>query len=254
MMLLLDVGNTAIKWGVWRDGVITDTGHFRHRDAGDIRVLAEEAWKQLPVPKTMVVANVAGPAVAKDITSWAGTLWNITPQYIEVTSAAAGVCNAYANPRDLGVDRWAAMIAAHHDCRGVVCVVDCGSAITIDVLGPDGMHQGGMIAPGISTMRDSLVESASGIRMPQIDMAQPVTLLARSTAEAVNNGVVYMAGAMIDRVVADVAAQQDGGIEVVMTGGDADRVLPLLGWNPRLDPDLVLKGVAILAGETACDS
>ena len=195
-----------------------------------------------------------GAAVADVISSWVAGNWNTSPVYLAVSSSAAGLSNAYENPRDLGVDRWAAMIAAYHDCQDTVCVIDCGSAITIDVVRADGLHLGGMIAPGLDMMRRSLAGNAAGIRLPPDDTAQPVKLLANSTAEAVNNGTVYMAAAMIDRVIADVAARHHADVEVVITGGDAPRIMPLLGATPRFVPELVLRGVAIIAMETACDT
>jgi type III pantothenate kinase len=115
-----------------------------------------------------------------------------------------------------------------------------------------GAHRGGLIVPGIEIMKRSLLKDTSDIRFNRIADSQPIALLARGTADAVNSGAVYLASAMIDRVMSDIVAECGENIEFLITGGDAGRILPLLGRQPNHDPDLVLKGVAILARETPC--
>ncbi len=250
-MMLLDVGNSSVKWAVEEQGGLTCRGYFlrRNRDFGE---LANAAWGHLPVPDAIAVANVAGPAMQREINDWVAARWQLSPRYIRVGAAAAGVVNAYTDPGKLGVDRWAALVAARHASPGPVCIIDCGTAITIDALAASGRHLGGMIAPGLEMMRQDLSTDTSDIGSRTGAKSTDITLFAQDTAEAVNNGVSYMASAMIDRVVADIVAELGGQTEILITGGDAAHLLPLLGWQPRHDPDLVLKGIAILAAEEAC--
>lgn len=250
-MMLLDIGNSAVKWAVQEQGKLIERGHFVHRD-GDFACRARAAWGGLPEQKQAVVANVAGAGVEAVLTGWTEENWQVTPEYIHVTGHAAGVTNAYSEPADLGVDRWAAMIAAYHDYGGPVCIVDCGTAITVDVVDATGRHRGGMIAPGTATLKQSLLEDTVDIRMSPADDDQRLTLLSSGTQEAVYNGVYYMCSAMIDRVVADIVAEFGEKTVLVMTGGDAGSLLSLSGWQLQHDPDLVLRGVAILAGESVC--
>ena len=250
-MMLLDIGNSAVKWAVREQGKLIERGHFVHRD-GDFACRARAAWGELPEQKQAVVANVAGAGVEAVLTGWTEENWQVTPEYIRVTGQAAGVTNAYSKPADLGVDRWAAMIAAYHDYGGPVCIVDCGTAITIDVVDATGRHRGGMIAPGADTLKQSLLEDTVAIRMCSADADQRLTLLSSGTQEAVYNGVYYLCTAMIDRVVADIVAEFGEKTVLVMTGGDAGSLLSLSGWQLQHDPDLVLRGVAILAGESVC--
>jgi len=250
-MMLLDVGNTSVKWAVEGNGRFVCRGYFlrRNRDFGE---LANAAWGHLPVPDGVAVANVAGPALQREINDWVAAHWQLSPCYIRVDEAASGVINAYTEPDRLGVDRWAALVAARNATPGPACIIDCGTAITIDALDANGRHQGGIIAPGLDMMKRALLADTSDIGSRPGARCPGVTLLAQGTAEAVNNGVSYMAGAMIDRVVADIVAELGERTEILITGGDASRILPLLGWQPRHDPELVLKGIAILAREEAC--
>jgi type III pantothenate kinase len=249
--MLLDVGNSAVKWATERDGVLEAGGRFYYREAGFSRS-AEQAWRGLPAPAMLAVASVAGGDVECEISEWSGRVWGMMPCYIRASKQAAGVTNAYRQPEVLGADRWAAIVAARHDTEQPVCVIDCGTAITLDVVDADGVHQGGLIAPGLDMMRRSLVKETAAIGLLTAEADGVPSLLSRNTTDGVNNGVMRMAGALIDRVIEDATGNYGRSLDAVITGGDAGRLIPLLRRSPRYDRDLVLKGIAILARETVC--
>ena len=246
MMLLVDAGNTAIKWGLYKAGEIVITDRFVHRDH-EITEQLTRSWKSLQQPADICIANVAGQALGDALSAWIRQQWSLTPRFVSTTDEACGVKNAYPVAEDLGVDRWAALIAAHHHTRDAACIIDCGTAITVDVLAADGQHQGGLIIPGIELLKQVVREDTAGVR-PRTEI-QAATLYANSTAAGVHGGAVYMAVAAIDRIITDVAATQNQDLEVVITGGDAGKMLPLLARSAHHDPALVLKGLAIIAGE-----
>jgi type III pantothenate kinase len=250
-MMLLDVGNSSVKWATERDGVMGGGGRFYYRDAG-FSGSASRVWGGLPAPLVLAVACVAGAGLEREISEWAERVWDVTPCFIRVARQAAGVTNAYRKPDALGVDRWAAIVAAHHGTENPVCVIDCGTAITLDVVDAAGIHQGGLIAPGLDMMRASLVRETAAVGPLPADAGGPQSLLARNTADGVNSGVMFMAGALIDRVVGEAAASYGRNLEAVITGGDAERIRPLLHHPLRYDRDLVLKGVALLARDQLC--
>ena len=245
MMLLLDVGNTSVKWGLYEGGIIVTRGSFMHR-GNAINDLAGQSWSELQTPAGVYIANVAGKDVAKQLSGWIIKQWGITPVFIAATGQACGVTNAYTQPEQLGVDRWAALIGAHHHGNGAVCIVDCGTAITLDMLGADGVHQGGLILPGIEMLKQMLLKNTAVTNTSSTQ--EPASLFAMGTADAVNGGALYMAVAAIDRIVADMASEPGADLGVVITGGDASRVLTMLACPARHDPELVLKGLAMLAG------
>lgn len=243
MMLLLDVGNTRMKWASVQAGTLTPGGNLVHAGE-DLAAVAEAAWRSLPQPERIVVSNVAGAAFAAGLRDWTRAVWGVEPYFIVPKPKALGVTNAYIEPHRLGADRWAALVAARARVRGAACVIDCGTAITIDALSESGEHLGGLIVPGLSMMRRALTTNTSGI--PD-EGEGSVALLARSTRDAVTGGTLYAAVAVIDRVTADVAAELSRPITCVLTGGDAERVMPLLAAKCRYEPNLVLQGLKIIA-------
>lgn len=243
MILLLDVGNTRMKWATLEAGTLISGGSITHAGQ-DLAALADAAWRVLPPPDRIVVSNVAGPTFAAALREWTRASWNIEPYFVIAPPKGWGLTNAYIEPHRLGSDRWAALVAVHHLLKGPACIVDCGTAITIDVLAENGVHLGGLIVPGLSMMRCALVKNTSGI--PDEDEGA-VALLARSTRDAVTGGTLYAAVAVIDRVLADVAVELACPVACVITGGDAERVMPLLAARCRYEPDLVLRGLKIIA-------
>jgi type III pantothenate kinase len=250
-VIVFDVGNSSVKWATDDNGVLEGGGQFYYRDEGFSRS-ASRALEGLPAPRVLAVASVAGDGMEHELSEWAGRVWNTTPCYIRASNQAAGVTNAYREPGALGADRWAAIVAAHHDTENPVCVIDCGTAITLDVVDADGNHQGGLIAPGLAMMRRSLVQETAAIGPVTDGVDRLQSLFSRNTIEGVNSGVMHMAGALIDRVIGEAAAGYGRKLEAVITGGDAEILLPLLRHAPRYDQYLVLKGIAILAREMPC--
>ena len=155
----------------------------------------------------------------------------------------------YLEPWRWGVDRFVAAVGAHQLFKGVdVCVVGLGTAMTIDLIGRDGRHRGGLIIPAPALMVDTLLASTHGIRRrAQGGAAGRGGLFGRSTRAAVVQGSRYAAAATIDRAVEEARLQLGRRPLVVMTGGQAPAVRPLVRSNSVGIPDLVLRGLAVLA-------
>ena len=246
MKLLLDAGNTSVKWGLCEAGNIVASGGFMHRE-NTFNTLAGQAWSDMQVPAGVYMANVAGEQLGGQLSDWIEKQWGIIPVAVASSGQACGVTNAYTVPENLGVDRWAALIGAHHHGSGAVCIVDCGTAITLDMLDADGVHQGGLILPGVEMLKQMLLQNTAVNNVFRVQ--EPAKLFAMGTEDAVNSGALYMAVAAIDRIVTDMVAGPGTHPDVVITGGDASRILTLLVCPARHDPELVLKGLALLAGE-----
>lgn len=251
MMLLLDLGNTALKWAVLEHGEWLDRGRIEAAELAQPGVF-EQAWQRLEPPTRVLLSSVAPLPGVQQIAAWCRGTWALTPELVQAGAQAGDVINAYRQPGRLGVDRWLAMLAARARTMEAVCVVDCGSAVTVDVLDSQGVHLGGLIVPGLSMMARSL-ETSTQVRLDgEPDSEAP--LLACDTVSAVRGGALYAAVAFIDRVVADVEAELDVAMVHLITGGDAGAVLPLVRHPFVHAPDLVLEGLAVLAKEPVCES
>lgn len=250
MILLVDAGNTRIKWAGLVMGAL-QPGAALSRCGGteDIDALSA-AWGNLPRPGRMLVASVAGTEFHRLLTAWSQRTWGIEPEFVRSRPEGFGVTNAYLDPQRLGVDRWLALIAARRALAGPVCVIDCGTALTVDVMTEDGRHLGGLIVPGLGLMRRALLDNTADIRAALED-APPLRLamLAKDTRGGVMSGTLYAAVATIDRIMRDLGEGADDRPACLLTGGDSGAILPLLSteFDFHHEPDLVLQGLAIVA-------
>ena len=249
MNLLVDIGNARIKWAVQESGS-WKSGEPLIRQQRAFKDLARPAWKELETPDRVIVSSVAGEDYRKSVYTWVKRRWKVIPEFLRAEAHQCGVSNAYSVPERLGSDRWANLLGVHAHYKGPAVVIDCGTAITIDAIAGDGTHLGGLIVPGMDLMTTALTEGAAGVQIQEKDR-QEVSLLGRSTEAAVSGGVLYAAVSLIDRVSLDLKLELGNATAILLTGGDAIRILPLLSSKPDYDPDLVLKGLAVFAEETA---
>jgi type III pantothenate kinase len=162
---------------------------------------------------------------------------------------AGGVTVGYHEPWRLGVDRFVAAVGAHHLFKGVpVWAVGVGTAMTLDLIAADGRHKGGVIVPAPALMVDTLLTRTSGIRRrARGGVSQAKGLLARSTRAAIRQGARFAAAALVDRAVAEAEELIGKRPFVVVTGGESAAVRSLLKSPAAGVPDLILKGLAVLA-------
>jgi len=254
MILLLDVGNSFIKWAwldsAWpkcaRKGLPNLSGADELLHAGeDMPVALDEAWKGLEKPEKVWVANVAGAAMLEMVQAWVAEHWACPLQIAKSQSQSGKVINAYADPKQLGVDRWVGLLAVNAAYSGPSAVIDCGSAITIDAIDASGKHLGGLILPGVKMMRDSLYNNASDIAQTEVTGTPAGMLFATNTTTGVEVGSLYAVVAYIERVVTDMQKELGDKFRCVLTGGDAEEVLPLLSVSVEHNPVLVLQGLSI---------
>lgn len=248
MILLLDAGNSRFKWACAEAGRLGPMQTCEHRPESGYQSLFA-AWQGVGDIKAMFVANVLGDIFASELRAWAQKK-RVKIEFVSVQQEAYGVTNAYHEPTHLGVDRWLCLIAARELIPGNVCIADCGTAMTIDVMDAGGRHRGGLILPGLTMMRQSLIQGTAGIALDDDHVdAREVSLLARDTREAVIGGTLYAQIAALDRIVADLREVVGAQLACVITGGDAPMLLPLLSDQWRHVPELVLEGLAVITGE-----
>jgi type III pantothenate kinase len=242
MNLLIDSGNSFVKWALATDESLTIEGSCPSNAVSSLH----ETWKNYDVPARVIVSNVAGKRVATEIRNAVSALWQLDAEFIVSSKNCCGLTNSYSKLEQLGVDRWMAMVAAHQKAKDSVIVVDCGTAVTIDLVNKNGLFIGGVILPGLNTAFQSLradtdvVEDISSIK-------RDVSPVAQSTEDGVAAGVLLGLAGGIERVVREQSSLIDHTPAVFMTGGDAEKLAPYLAIAAVLQPDLVLQGLRIFS-------
>jgi type III pantothenate kinase len=253
MWLLVDIGNTRIKWARLREGTLG-----KHRAA----VIAGWTHQQYVsrvigrgwnAPEDrIVVSSVAGERVNRMLAAAARQAGAPVPELVTSQRSAAGITTDYLEPWRLGVDRFVAAIGAHHLASGQpVCVVNVGTAMTLDLVDGQGRHFGGAIVPGPGLMVNSLLTQTHGIRRRATGGRSGVTsLFAKTTRTAISQGSLYAAAAVIDRAIEEAQAKVGTRPLVLLTGGGVTAVRPLIRNTAVCLPELVLHGLAVWAQQT----
>jgi type III pantothenate kinase len=276
--LLIDAGNSRLKWGIYHQGRLKPGAVVNYQD-GNLYQQLVEAWQSLVAtnqrPDRVVLANVAGANITEALDRWrkdfqnsvamlkGGTVkdgFQLTIVPIASQADAFGVKNAYRQPEALGADRWAGLVAARHHIKGDVCIIDCGSALTIDVLAANGEHKGGIIMPGWEMMKTSLIMKTDGISEKVREKSQEkTTLLGCDTSEAIEAGSAAGCVGAIEYIVHQYQQETGTELQCILTGGAAPLLLPLLNrqdmlTNLRYEPDWVLKGLVIISDAMISDT
>ena len=238
MNLILDLGNHRCKWALAGTG-LTPGGAFVYGE--DFSRTLDHAFGKLTRPAQVAAVSVAGAARTDILAHWIRRHWNLELMCFGARAAQCGVTNTYKDPAQLGADRWAALIAARVRVSAAVCVVDCGTAVTVDALDHKGVFRGGVIFPGVALMLSSLLQGTQGI---QAAVGNPDTCLAQTTSDAVAAGVLYSLAGAIDRILDEQAAELDDNPQTLLTGGNAEVLSSLMRHTTTLVPELVLEGVA----------
>lgn len=239
-ILLMDIGNTRIKWCYAGQGELSFEQSLRRDDAGfDHQLLCLDAKNV----RQIWVSCVAQSAVNASIREWARMHRLSEPHFVQSPAVAFGLKNAYPSPERLGVDRWLAMLGARQLVTTPVCVIDAGTALTLDVVDEQGQHLGGLIVPGLQMMQRSLMNNTG-----QILMDQPGKLadLGANTTEAVQSGTHQALAALIDSKVMSLQARWPD-LTTFITGGDVGTLLPMLQVTAHHQPDLIFRGLQVYA-------
>jgi type III pantothenate kinase len=236
--LQLDVGNSSVKWRLVNGEGIIDRGYYHRSDEGALQSL-------LNCTKTLDhiwIASVAAPAAEAELAALLQEQWGIAPWFARTPARTGSLSNSYAEPGRMGVDRWLAMLGARERERGRLCVIDAGSALTIDIVSATGQHEGGYIIPGAALMERALLLDTDRVRFDEevgYSLA-PGT----STAEAVRHGIALaQAGAVV------LALEQAGSepVALLFCGGAGATLMQLVKRGGQWLPDLVFEGLGVMA-------
>lgn len=243
MILLIDIGNSRLKWAFMNGEKLYHHGGCALDDVVHLTAI----WDELPTPDAVYCASVADENVQYQLAEQVQQRWNLTLQRLQTTARCAGVVNGYRQPEQLGVDRWAALIAARQLATTPLCVVDCGSAVTIDAVDSSGQHLGGYIVPGLHMQMRSLQTSTAGIRLNGENGNDGVW--GQDTVSCMRLGTLESVAGLVQRSRHRLQELYGDEVTVFITGGDAPAVIPLLDFSLCHEAHLVLAGMAWMVRE-----
>jgi type III pantothenate kinase len=236
--LLLDLGNSRLKWAVDRDATLHVGPAIAHTatglgDLGPLLAAAaevESAWiSSTALSLTPALIDALGAALA-----------GFTQIFVS-PKEALGIRSAYDRPETLGSDRFLAMVGARAQIAGAFLIADAGTAMTLDMVDAGGQHLGGLIVPGPVLMRDALHRGTAGVRT---DEGVRLREFARNTNDAVWSGTCLACVALIGHAYRHGALGVGGEVELLLAGGSMAALQAQLSIPHRNMPNLVLEGLA----------
>lgn len=234
MKLLIDAGNTRVKWALWDGLQLVQQAALAH---ADVHTLAEQ-WSALPVD-AVLAASVARAEIRTAIEAAAP----LPVQWQKAQPAASGVRNHYREVAEQGADRWLAVLGARQLCQGDVVVASAGTALTVEALTAEGDYLGGLILPGYRLMLASLARNTANL-----DRAAGVVCdFPQGTEDALASGAVDALCGAIQRMQQRLAAQTGRSPALLLSGGDAALLCPHLPPETRMVDNLVIYGLANVA-------
>ncbi|CAH0993220.1 Type III pantothenate kinase [Sinobacterium norvegicum] len=249
--LLLDCGNTRIKWqlrapdGIRAAGVV----ELATAEAADALALLLDSW----AVDAVAISSVRNKAATAEMAEGLKSRFSCRVFVAEVSACACGIENGYHQPQRLGVDRWMAAIGAYKKLSSAVVIVDAGSAITVDYVDARGVFRGGYIAPGLKLLCGALQLGTEDVHF-STDYDNKEMSAGLSTDEAVARGLMHMAMGYIRSAQDEIARQNKGdSVPVIMTGGDALSLLAVMQEEHDYIESLVLDGLNWVFEEEVVD-
>lgn len=241
--LLIDIGNSRLKLRYENEEGELIRQTYDWRDQAD----KNENWisdllECITKPDRFAISNVAAPALTLAWQHAAQKNWDISPYIAKTQAELNGLKNSYTDPEALGVDRWLAMLGAWFPRKKTVCVIDAGSALTIDYVTKNGQHRGGLIMPGFRLLAESLTQKTHALEAP----ASPqLSGLADNTQSAIQSGCSQFFVQGVAGILQQLEQENRGQIEYIITGGDAAFLTEHLPFTLHYEPELVLHGLEL---------
>ena len=242
--LAIDVGNTRLKWARYASPqpgatLLSHGAVFLET----IDNLAENEWRSLPAPGSMLGCVVAGEGVKRRVEEQL-EIWDLEPRWIVSSARACGVTNSYDHPSRLGVDRWVALIGAWHRVLAQgparpALVVMVGTAVTVDALDASGRFLGGLILPGFGLMLRALEMGTAGLKAPTGEAVEFPT----NTSDALMSGGSDAIAGAVERMHRKLLVRTGQKPVLVMTGGAAVKLAPITDLPFETVDTLIFEGL-----------
>jgi type III pantothenate kinase len=249
MLLALDVGNTNITIGIFRNGELAD-----HRRLRTVRGQTADEWGILLMNLLRYSAldpeALEGIIISSVVPPLDSALAEMSRRYfgreaVFVTSQTdTGLTIRYENPSEVGADRIVNSVAALHKYGGPCVIVDLGTAITFDAVSAAGEYLGGVIAAGVGISAEALFSRTA--RLPLVDFRKPASVIGTNTVASMQSGLYYGAIGAIDGIIQRLVEELGPDTRTVATGGQAELIAGGSRYLRQVDENLTLDGLRLI--------
>ncbi|HEY8774794.1 MAG TPA: type III pantothenate kinase [Gaiellaceae bacterium] len=244
MLLAIDVGNTQTVFGLFDGAELAD--HWRiateaHRTGDELGALVTRFLDLDKVDGICLSSTV--PQLVREYEAFAARYAD-APVLVLEPGVRTGIPIRYDNPRELGPDRLANAVAGKERYGAPCIIVDFGTSTNFDIVSPQGEYVGGVLAPGVEVSMDALFARAA--RLIKVDLVEPQSVIGKSTATALQSGLVYGFAGQVDGIVERIRGELEAEAPAVATGGLAELIAPHSRTISRVDPWLTLEGLRLV--------
>lgn len=249
MLLVININNTQIKFGIYRDSTLVEDWRIAtHRDKTDdeyamiLRSLFQSTGLEFPQVESVAIACVV-PPLTDVFERLCRRYFGVSPLMVG-PGIRTGMRILYENPKEVGADRICNAIAVYEKYGGPAIVVDFGTATTFTAVSAEGEFLGGAIAPGIGISVDALAEHTA--QLPRVELVKPRSVIGRSTITAMQSGIIYGFVGQVEEIIRRMRLELGGRVVTVATGGWADLIVGECRCFDHEDPLLTLEGLRII--------
>ena len=239
MNLCIDIGNTRIKAGVFKENELVFFGNYSHQETGLLQSELEGIFSSGQL-KYCGIISVGKSTLMENLAS----MFQFMPpgSLLEIDyKTPLPVANAYSSPETLGIDRIVAVVGALAQCEGPLLVIDPGTALTYEYADTEGVYQGGGIAPGIRLRFKALNDYTANL--PNLQPENDFPLVGKTTHQSILSGVLNGIIAEIEGTISRYQSLAGPDLKVFLTGGDAEFLGNHLKNINFVDSNLILKGI-----------
>lgn len=249
MLVVIDIGNTNIVWGVYEGQELT--AHWRL--ATDAKKTADEygiLFTSLLTAVGLSTSRLSGAIFASVVPSLTPTFEQMLEQYfsqrplIVTSDMDIGLTLRYANPKEIGSDRLVNAAAAYHKYHRDLIIVDFGTATTFCTVTKEGQYLGGVIAPGLGISAEALFARAA--KLAKVEFIRPKTVIGTDTASSIQSGLLFGYAGLVDAIVRRIEQELGRSAYVIATGGLSTILAAETTSIQKIEPFLTLEGLELL--------
>jgi type III pantothenate kinase len=245
-VLVVDIGNTAVVLGLWSGDTLVASWRvaaLRERTADEYGTLFRQLLGERAGEITGAIAGSVVPPLNGTIAETFEKYFGVRALFVE-PGVRTGLSIHTENPLEVGADRIANAVAAHHELHATAIVVDFGTATTFDLVSEKGEYRGGVIAPGLEISAEALFTRAA--RLPRVDIRRPAHLIGANTVASMQSGIFYGYVGLVDGILERMKAEVPDAKAVIATGSIGVMLADESRHIQRFDPELTMKGLKLI--------